>query len=109
MVAFVTLLILGLVMVAIGAVNMTGNISSIHAYHRHRVTEANRKPFGRRVGLGTVICGVAVATFGTLFFIYEKTGNELLVWIGTGLLLLGLAVGLVISLRAIMKYNGGIF
>ena len=91
----VTMLLLGLGMVAIGAVNMTGNISSIHSYHRHRVTEENRKALGRRVGFGTILCGVGVAVFGVLFFVYEKTGNELLVWIATGLQMLLLAVGLV--------------
>ncbi|MBQ8331912.1 MAG: hypothetical protein IJX94_05390 [Clostridia bacterium] len=34
----------------LGIINMTGNISSLHWYHRQRVTKEDRKPFGKLVG-----------------------------------------------------------
>ena len=52
---FIMTLVLGVLICVMGTINMTGNISTIHSYHRKRVTEENRKPFGRLVGLGTLI------------------------------------------------------
>ena len=69
---FITMLILGAIMCVLGTVNMTGNISSLHSYHRHRVSAADVKPFGKLVGLGTIIIGVSVALFGTFMFISEN-------------------------------------
>lgn len=88
---------------------MTGNISSLHSYHRKRVAEEDRKPFGRLVGLGTLIIGVSVMLYGVLFLVYEKTQIDALVVIGTAELLVGIVAGLVISFWAMIKYNHGIF
>ena len=46
---------LGAVIIGLGVQNMKGNISSLHRYHRKRVTEEDRIPFGRKVGLGSII------------------------------------------------------
>ena len=88
---------------------MTGNISSIHSYHRYRVSEADRLPFGRLVGLGTIINGVAVGIFGICFFVAERLSGEALIWVGTAVLIAGIAGGLGISFYAMFKYNKGIF
>ena len=109
MLASLATVIVGLFLVVIGIVNMTGNISSLHSYHRKRVREEDKKPLGRQVGLGSILCGASCAVFGALFFVYERTANDLFVWIGVTLLLLGLAAGSLIMLRAICKYNGGLF
>ncbi len=109
MVAFITTAGVGLLASILGIINMTGNISSLHWYHRQRVTEENRKPFGKLVGLGTLIIGVAIIVFGALLFIFEKTQLEFLVIIGTVELILGLIVGMIISFYAMKKYNHGIF
>ena len=109
MAAFITIAGLGLLVSILGIINMTGNISSLHSYHRHRVTEENRKPFGKLVGLGTLILGIAMMIFGTLFFISEETGLDFLVIIGTVELIVGIVVGMAISFYAMKKYNGGIF
>lgn len=106
---FITVGALGILVCVIGAINMTGNISSLHSYHRQRVKEEDRKPFGRLVGLGTFIIGVALIVFGTLFFIFERTQLNALVLVGTVELILGIIVGTVISFYAMKKYNGGIF
>ncbi len=109
MVAFITIAGLGLLVSILGIINMTGNISSLHWYHRQRVTEENRKPFGKLVGLGTLIIGIALIVFGTLFFIHEYTQLLALVIIGVVQLIAGIVVGMAISFYAMRKYNGGIF
>ncbi|MBQ3482676.1 MAG: hypothetical protein IJA78_00695 [Clostridia bacterium] len=109
MVAFITTAGLGLLVCILGIVNMTGNLSSLHRYHRHRVTEENRRPFGRLVGLGTLIIGVALIAFGALFFVFEQTQQDALVAIGTVELIVGIVVGMAISFYAMIKYNKGIF
>lgn len=109
MTAFITTAGLGLLVSILGIINMTGNISSLHWYHRQRVTEENRKPFGKLVGLGTLIIGVALIVFGALFFAFEKTQSDVFVIIGTVELIAGIVIGLTVSFYAMMKYNKGIF
>ena len=109
MAAFITIGGLGLLVCVLGIINMTGNISSLHWYHRQRVTEENRKPFGKLVGLGTLIIGLALIVFGTLFFIHEYTQLLALVIISVVELIAGIVVGMAISFYAMKKYNGGIF
>ena len=109
MAAFITTAGLGLLVGGLGIINMTGNISSLHWYHRQRVTEEDRKPFGMLVGLGTLIIGISLIVFGTLFFIYEQTQLDVLVIIGTVELIVGIVVGIGISFYAMKKYNGGVF
>ena len=109
MAAFITVSGLGILISILGIINMTGNISSLHWYHRQRVTEENRKPFGRLVGLGTLIIGLAMVVFGILFFVFEKTQLEALVIIGVIELLASIIAGMFVSFYAMKKYNGGIF
>ena len=107
--AFILVLGIGILVSVLGIINMTGNISTLHRYHRNRVTEENRKPFGRLVGLGTLIIGLALIVFATLQFISEQTQLGFLVIIGVSVLIPSIAAGLFISFYAMKKYNGGIF
>ncbi len=109
MVAFITVSGLGILISILGIINMTGNISSLHWYHRQRVTEENRKPFGKLVGLGILIIGIAMVIFGIMFFIFEKTQIEALVVVGVVELIASIIVGMIVSFYAMKKYNGGIF
>ena len=109
MATFITVSALGILISILGIINTTGNISSLHWYHRQRVTEENRKPFGKLVGLGTLIIGLAMIVFGILFLIFEQTQLESLVIIGVVELIASIIVGMVISFYAMKKYNGGIF
>ena len=109
MVAFIITTSFGLLISILGMINMTGNISSLHWYHRQRVTESNKKPFGKQVGLGTLIIGISMIVFGILFLIFEQTQLEVLVIIGVIELILSIIVGMIISFSAMKKYNGGIF
>ncbi len=109
MTEFITTLAVGILVSVLGIINMTGNISSLHRYHRHRVSEANKKPFGRLVGLGTLIVGVALMVFGGLMFVFEQTALQIILVIAPIILIVGVVVGLAISFYAMKKYNGGIF
>lgn len=104
-----TPMIVGVVLIIIGIVNMTGNISSIHSYHRKCVTEENRKPFGKKVGFGTLIIGVGVIVLSVMMYLADRFENDLFMLLGTMVVFIAFAVGLIISLSAIKKYNGGIF
>ncbi len=106
--SIVTLLV-GIVCIIFGVSNMRGNISSLHSYHRHRVSEENRIPFGKQVGLGTVIIGVGIILFSILSAVALYTENNIYISVGTVVLIVGIIVGLVLSFKAIIKYNKGIF
>lgn len=106
---FLATLIMGLFISALGIINMTGNISTIHRYHRHRVSEENIKPFGRLVGIGTLVVGISLIIFGALSLVYDKTQSETANIIGTVILIVGIVVGLFITFYAMIKYNKGIF
>ena len=101
--------ILGVILIVLGIMNMKGNISSLHWYHRQRVTEEDRKPFGKLVGLGTLIIGIALVISGILFWISELTATELWLIVGCVITVVGIVVGLVLSFYAMIKYNKGIF
>lgn len=45
-------IIIGVLISALGIMNMKGNISSLHWYHRQRVSPNDVKPFGKSVGFG---------------------------------------------------------
>ena len=107
--AFLTTAVLGAIISVLGIINMRGNISSLHWYHRQRVTEENRKPFGKLVGAGTLIIGISLILFGTLYFIYENTQLAPLLYAGIAELIISVVVGLIMSFYAMIKYNKGIF
>ena len=109
MATFLTVSGLGILVSILGIINMTGNISSLHWYHRQRVTEENRKPFGKLVGLGTLIIGLSMIVFGILFLIFEQTQLQAFVVIGVIELIVSIIVGMIVSFYAMKKYNGGIF
>ena len=109
MIAQIPLLLLGLLIAVMGVINMTGNINSLHSYHRHRVKEEDRLPFGRMVGGGTLTVGAGVIAFSVLMMIHHATEAEALVWIATAILLVSIIVGLVLSFWGMIKYNKGIF
>ena len=99
----------GLLLVALGVSNRKGNINSLHRYHRHRVAQEDILPFGKRVGLGTILAGAAVAVAGVFALAAQQLQLPVLETAGSVLVVPGLAVGLGISLHAIIKYNKGLF
>ena len=106
---FISTAVIGLFIVVMGIINMTGNISSLHWYHRQRVSKDNINPYGKRIGLGTLIIGLSLIIFGVLYLIFDITGLMFFNVIGIVLLVLGLVIGLIMSIYAMIKYNKGIF
>ena len=102
-------LVIGILLVFIGAANMKGNISSLHSYHRHRVSEEDRIPFGRKVGLGTIIIGFSVIVSVILKTVGHSTGIAAFSLVGNVVIIAGLIIGLGLSFYAMFKYNKGIF
>ena len=101
--------IIGLVVIILGVQNMRGNISTLHRYHRNRVSEEDRIPFGRKVGSGTIIVGCALILKACCQFAAEKLNILLLDTIGTVILIAGLDAGFAIIIYAMIKYNKGVF
>ena len=105
----ITPIIIGAVCIIIGISNRKGNISSLHSYHRKRVSEEDRLPFGRLVGLGMIIIGTALILMGGLLCVTSITNQSIYTMIGTAVLIIGMTTGLGISFYAMIKYNKGIF
>ena len=94
---------LGIVLILIGLSNRKGKINSLHSYHRKRVSEQNRLPFGKLVGTGTMMIGISLIVAGALTFAgMSETVQE-------SVILIGLVPGIGIICYAMFKYNKGIF
>ncbi len=109
MAEFITPVIFGVICILIGVLNTKGNISTLHSYHRKRVAEENRIPFGRCVGLATIICGAALIVFGIFSALTFFTENRFYTILGSILLISAFIVGMILCFYALKKYNGGIF
>ena len=109
MIEYIVAILIGIMCVVIGILNMGGNVSMLHSYHRERVKEEDIRPFGRLVGLGMMIVGAGIIAGGVMSIIAFKLGNKTLDIIGMAILGVGLAVGIGIAFYAMKKYNKGIF
>ena len=99
---FIIQIIIGLIIIIIGILNMKGNISLLHSYHRKRVKKEDIIPYGKKVGTGIIIIGISIIIAG-LFTIFNYTN------ISNDILIIGLVVGTIIIFCAMFKYNKGIF
>lgn len=99
---FIIQIIIGLVLIIIGIFNMKGNISLLHSYHRKRVKKEYIIPFGKKVGIGSIIIWITIIIAG-LFAILNYTN------ISNAILVIGLVVGFIFIFYAMFKYNKGIF
>ena len=88
--------LVGVVCIVLGRSNMRGNISSLHSYHRHRVSEEDRIPFGKQVGLGTIIVGIGIIVFSVLSTVTLYTENNVFILTGIAVLSVGIFAELVI-------------
>ena len=109
MAGYIVAFLVGVVCIVLGILNMRGNISTLHSYHRHRVSEEDRIPFGKQVGIGTIIIGIGIIIFSVLSTVTLYTENNIFILIGTAVLIVGIVAGLIISFKAMIKYNKGIF
>lgn len=99
---YLFLAFLGFVLIAVGILNLRGNLSTIHWYCRRKVSDKDAPKYGKAMGTGTLIIGISIAFTGILqtlfyqaFFFY--------------LILIGIVVGVAVLLYAQFKYNRGIF
>ena len=106
---YIVPIIIGVVAIFVGVQNLRGNISSLHKYHRKRVSEKDKLPFGRLVGIGTILVGDAVMLKACFEFAADTTGNPVYSTVGSILLGLCFVIGFSVILFAMFKYNKGLF
>ncbi len=96
------LLLLGILIFVIGIMNMRGNISTIRYYYRKNVKEEDIPKYGKTVGIGKLIIGIALAIsyFAALWF--EALMPYVII---AGIVVIGFAF----ILYGQIKYNHGIF
>ena len=109
MLEFLTVFVVGVVLIVIGILNRKGNVSMLHSYHRKRVSEEDELPFGKMVGLGTIIMGASMCVAGGFLAIDYFAGLTIFSVIGGVTAVVGFIVGLAIAFKAMIKYNKGIF
>ena len=102
---FIIQILIGVILIIIGISNRKGNISLLHSYHRKRVKKEDELPFGKKIGLGTIIIGITIIVAGIL----ELLLNQSFQYLTNIILITGFIPGLVIIIYALFKYNKGIF
>ena len=98
----ISLIILGICFILLGISNYKGNINSIHWYHRKRITEETRRPYGKIMGISTIIIGIGLLIPGILMIFFENNNFEYIS-------IISLIIGLILIIYGQFKYNKGIF
>lgn len=93
--------VLGLLLIGIGTVNWTGNISTVKRHSRRNVRDEDIPAYGKAIGGGTMVIGAAVAVSPLLMQVSDTAE--------TVVVIAGIIVGLAIILYGQIKCNGGIF
>ena len=101
--------IVGAILIILGISHTKGNISSLHSYHIKNIKEEDILPFGKRVGIGNIIIGISIILYSVLMAIFETLKIKILLAASIFVLLIGILIGIVIALRAIIKYNHSLF
>lgn len=101
--------IIGAILIILGISHTKGNISSLHSYHIKNIKEEDILPFGKRVGIGNIIIGISIILYSILMAIFETLKIKMLLAASIFVLLIGILIGIVIALRAIIKYNHSLF
>ena len=96
------IIILGFFIIILGLINISGNISTIHWYNRSKITEENRKEYGKAVGIGTIIIGISIILSFGLSIVFENEFFKIII-------IPGCIIGLIFILYGQFKYNKGIF
>ncbi len=97
----IALLVLGILISIMGIVNCTGNISTIHSYNRRNVKEEDIPHYGKAIGIGSLIIGLALI----VAYILKLTTN-----LPTEPIILpAFIVAILVMLYGQIKYNKGLF
>ena len=99
---YIFLLIFGICITILGIFNLKGNISSIHWYNRLKITEKNRKKYGKSMGIGSLIIGICMTITAILQMIFYNEN----IWYIT---VIGIIIGMIFMIYGQIKYNRGIF
>ena len=99
---YIFLLIFGICITILGIFNLKGNISSIHWYNRLKITEKNRKKYGKSMGIGSLIIGICMTITAILQMIFYNEN----IWYIT---VIGIIIGLIFMIYGQLRYNKGIF
>ena len=105
----IVVIIVGIICIWIGCLNRKGNLSMIHSYHYKRVSEEDRVPFGKQIGLGMMMIGGAMIFAGGLMIPADLYDVSALRIASTAVMIAGLVLGLFFAVRAMLKYNKGVF
>ena len=109
MCSFILQVVIGIIVIIIGIFNSMGNISLLHFYHRKRVKQEDIIPFGKKVGLGSIIIGSSIIIAGIFSILNELLSNTIYIYISNIILAIGFIIGLITIFYAMFKYNKGIF
>lgn len=97
----IILLVMGLLISAMGIVNICGNVSTIHSYNRRKVAEEDIPKYGRAVGIGTLIIGASLVAAYVLTLLECNMAEYVIIPAAV--------VGLGFIIYGQIKYNKGIF
>ena len=101
--------VVGIICIVIGIFNRKGHLEMLHSYHRERVTEENKLPFGKLVGAGMIVMGSGLIAFGGASAVTFFTEKGIFTTVGIAVMAVGMVVGLGLAFYAMIKYNKGIF
>ena len=95
------MLLVGIFISVIGIINIRGDISTVHWYNRRKVRQEDAPKYGKAVGAGSLIIGIAIIIAYVVSF-WSETAI-------TFIILPAFIVGLGFILYGQIKYNRGIF
>ena len=95
------MLLVGIFISVIGIINIRGDISTVHWYNRRKVRQEDVPKYGKAVGAGSLIIGIAIIIAYVVSF-WSETAI-------TFIILPAFIVGLGFILYGQIKYNRGIF
>ncbi len=98
----IVLLILGIMISVLGMVNISGNISTIHSYNRKRVRDEDIPRYGRIMGVGSLIIGIALIIAYVMKVMNSSISEDYV-------LIPALILGVIVMLYGQIRYNKGIF
>ncbi|MBR5971001.1 MAG: hypothetical protein IK016_11775 [Lachnospiraceae bacterium] len=93
--------VLGVALMVIGMMNIRGNVNTVHSYHRRKVRKEDIPKYGKCVGTGTLIIGIALV----LSFVVLSWNVIPMEYI----FIPALVIGLAFILYGQIRYNHGLF
>lgn len=102
MIENIVALIVGSILLILGFVNISGKVSTVHWYHRTRVSEEDKGKYGKWMGAAAFIIGLGIIIPSILHIIFSSDYLHIIT-------LVSLVIGLSLICYAQIKYNKGLF